>query len=209
MSERTIAPDDRRLREAAQAGVRRRPRWLARGLLCLALATLLDGLGSELREGLGDALPEALRGGDPGALLERAATLSLAIHGVAALALVGASALVGGLGPVSSPREPAMIALRDRPTPGLWPLAGLLVGIALLLHRGVIAGAARAVDAGPAELLSFWSGWLSAGLTIGGGLLIAGGLAELALDERGRRRALRRSPEELRDDARRRGRGPR
>jgi len=200
---RTIAPDRRRLREASRAGLRPRSRWLGRGLLCLALAAGLEVYGPNILQ----TLQELLRSDDPQQLLTIAAlTLAsalLALLGLAALIGLGAAGLSRDLGPVDHARRRRLrIGAGDRPSPKLWWIGLILLGVTLAVHRGVLAGASRAVDSSPTTLAGLWYAWGLEVLTIGGALLVVGGAVELYLDERARRRTLYRSPEELREELR-------
>ncbi len=205
MSEaRTIAPDRRRLRQASRAGMRSRSRWLSRGLLCLVLALLLQGFHAR---GLAWA-SDALRSDDPLRLLQSASAglglVLLALLGVAALCLLSTTALTGNLRPIDGGGLRKLKASRHR-EPALAWLGLILLAISLGVHRGVLAGASRAVDSTPSSLPVLWAIWGIDVLTIGGALLLVGGLIELFLDERLRRQALHRSPRELRDELRERG----
>ena len=207
---RTIAPDRRRLREASRAGVRPRSRWLGRGLLCLALAAGLELYGPELLQ----TTLELLRSDDPRQLLTIAgltlASTLLALLGLAALASLSAAGLSGDLGPVDRARRDRLrIGKGDRPSPTLWWIGLTLLGVTLAVHRGVLAGASRAVDSSASALAGLWYAWGLEVLTIGGALLVVGGAIELYLDERARRRTLYRSPEELREELREQTHGQR
>ncbi len=200
---RTIAPDRRRLREASRAGVRPRSRWLSRGLLCLALAAGLELSGPRVLQ----TIQELLRSDDPRQLLTIAGlalgAALLALLGLAALASLSAAGLSRDLGPVDHARRRRLrIGNGDRPAPTLWWIGFILLGGALAVHRGVLAGASRAVDSSPSALAGLWYAWGLEVLTVGGALLVIGGAAELYLDERARRRILHRSPEELREELR-------
>ncbi|MCA9662405.1 MAG: hypothetical protein KC486_28960, partial [Myxococcales bacterium] len=99
MSARTIAPDQRRLREATRAGIRRSSIWLARGVLCLALAAGLSAIGSRLVALVEldlAASPEVALAG----LLRAGGVFLLVLLSVAAALRVVAAGLGGGLGPV-------------------------------------------------------------------------------------------------------------
>ncbi len=205
---RTIAPDRRRLREASRAGVRARSRWLGRGLLCLALAFLLENYGPQALS----TLREQLAGDDPEQLLRGAAvslgSALLALLGLAALASLAAAGLSRDLGPVDHARRARLrIGAGDRPSPTLAWLSLILLGLTLAIHRGVLAGASRAVDASPEALATLWYAWGVEVLTIGGVVLVLGGALELYLDERARRRTLYRSHDELREELREQSHG--
>ncbi|MEZ4450745.1 MAG: hypothetical protein R3B09_14785 [Nannocystaceae bacterium] len=195
---RTIAPDRRRLDEADRAGLRRRPRWLTRGLVALALAALLEPAAA--------IVPGVLaHGGDLGALWRDLGMLWVALLLAVIAAVVAASAASGTLGAVDRGRLRRLGAVDEHRTPGLVILAIIVAAALLLVDRGVIAGGARAVDAAAAGLTALWIGWLTRVLRVGGGLLVAAGFAELILDEIGRRRALYRSLDEVREELRERG----
>lgn len=184
--------------------MRSRSRWLGRGLLCLVFALLLQGFRETGLAWTGDAL----RSDDPLQLLHSASAglglVLLALLGVAALCLLTTMALCGNLRPVEGGGLRKLKASQHR-EPALAWLGLLLLAISLGVHRGVLAGASRAADSTPSSLPVLWAIWGIDVLTIGGALLLVGGLAEFLLDERLRRRALHRSPREFRDELRERG----
>jgi len=201
---RTIAPDRRRLREATRAGIRRQTRWLGRGLICLGVVVVVRVYGAEASAWIDGALHSQT----PQQLAQTAAlTLGvalLALLGIGALMLLSATGLSGGLGPIddNARRRLGPVGVGERRPPWLWWAGLALVGISLARHLGVIAGASRAVESSPTALAELWWSWGLEVLTIAGGLLIVGGLVELWIDEQARRRALHRSPEELREELR-------
>ncbi|HFE45268.1 MAG TPA: hypothetical protein ENJ18_07200 [Nannocystis exedens] len=202
-SARTIAPDRRRLQQATRAGLRSRSRWLGRGLLCLVLALLLQGFRTR---GL-TWLSNTLHRNDPLQLFGQASAglglVLLTLLGTAALCLLTTAALTGNLRPIEAGDLRKLKAGRRR-EPALAWLGLILLAISLGVHRGVLAGASRAVDATPTSLPVLWTIWAIDVLTISGALLLIGGLVELLLDERLRRQALHRSPHELREELRER-----
>lgn len=195
---RTIAPDRRRLREADRAGMRRRPRWLTRGLVTLAVGALAEPATTRLVDAFA-------AGGDLGALWRLVAPIWLALLVAAAAATIAAAAASGTFGGVEARRLERLGAVDEHRTPGLAVVAAIVAVAIFLLDRGALAGAARAVDASAAGLHLLWIGWFARLLRIGGGLLVAAGFAELILDEIGRRRALYRSMSEVREELRGRG----
>lgn len=204
MSARTIAPDRRRLQEASRAGIRRSSVWLARGGLCLALGAALPRLGAALAR-LAALDLAAVDATAIGARLRDAGLVLVALLAIAAALRLLAAGVGGGLGPVDRTLARRFTAAEGRRGPALVGLALVLVGLSVALHRGVVAGAARGVDATAAGLEALWTGWGGAALMTAGGLLVAFGVLELLLDERDRRQALRLSREELRELQRERG----
>lgn len=196
MSAPTLEPDARRLRDADSAGFRRASLWLPRGLLLVALALGLDSASASVHD--------LLRAPTAAAALEAAVDALWSVL-VAALVIVPIAALLAGsAGPVDRARS-RRLRLHGTGEPGLGLLlvAAALAIIALLALRGVIAGAARGADADLTALTALWSAWLLRGLALVGALLVLAGVFELVLSERARRRALRQTLEELREDARR------
>jgi hypothetical protein len=203
VSARTIAPDQRRLREATRAGIRRSSVWLGRGFLCLALAAGLSAIGPRLL-----ALAELDLAAAPevafASLLRAGGLFLVVLVGVAAALRVVAVGLSGGLGPVDSRLSRRFRGVDERRGAPLVVLALVVLGLSVAIHRGVLAGASRGVDASAVGLRELWTGWGAGVLAVAGALLVVFGVVELLLDELDRRRALRLSPEEHREALRER-----
>lgn len=211
--DRTLAPSPTRWRRAWRAGLRPSATWLwpAAGFGALALA--LDGLRDALGDGLADASADAGVGSPgidvrPGAVTPDA-WLELAVGWLAAgLWVAGALAVAVALlsrrlGLVSPLERRRLGAAEDRPgvLVRLVLVAVVITGLALGL-QGVLAGAARAVDASEAGLAALWLGWAArAAGALGLGLGLGAGV-ELWLDRRERRQRLRQSPQQLLDELR-------
>lgn len=197
--ERTFAPSPLRWRRAWAAGLRPRARWLWPAVAFGGLTILLDELGA----GRSGTIPAELdlRPGQvaPQAWLETAVGWLAAGFCTAGLVVVAVAVLSRRLGLVSTLEQRRLGAAPDRPGAlvRLGLVAVVLVGLALALV-GVVAGAARSVDASEAGLVALWLGWAqrgSAALALGLG---AGAAVELWLDHRERGLRLRQSPQQLR-----------
>jgi len=202
--DRSIAPDPARWRRAWQAGVRPQSRWLWPAVAMAGLAAWLQAGVSE-RPGWIDVRPGALPPADAWARLTHGLTMGWLVAGAGVL---GVAILGGRLGPVSAVARrrlgaaPASSSVVLRL--GLVALAGAVV---FALLRGGLAGAARGVDASAAGLVALWWGWAARGSTA---LAIALGLAalgELLVDRHERSTRLRRTPQQVRDQARASGAG--
>ncbi len=201
MAERSIPPSARRLREAWRAGRRPRAPWLGIGTRCLSLWLLLVGGGPLLGRAVGPAMRAAWQGdllpwmGMSTALI---LTVGLALLGADLLAAV----LGGSLGPVRRTR------VGDADPVGAPPAARAALGLIALFvvvaaAMGVVAGAARGVDASGDGLEGLYRAWLQRVLALGalGGLGL--GAVERLLAERRRFDALHLTPEQAREEQRR------
>ncbi|MEM9461814.1 MAG: hypothetical protein AAGF11_47085 [Myxococcota bacterium] len=197
--DRPIAPSPSRWRRAWQAGLRPKTRWLWPAVACGVLAAGLDRGSRQGSWGL-DVRPGSLT---PDAWLEQGAGLLGVGWGLAGALVLALAWLTGRLGGISGG---ARRRLRAAPSSSMGLRAlGFAVasglGITLAL-RGVLAGAARAVDASEAGLVALWTSWAGQGLVVvalGLGLVALG---ELVLDRSDRRERLAQSRQQARDDAR-------
>ncbi len=205
----SIAPDSRRLAQAHAAGLRPGSRWLrvaAHGLALVLLAPwLTSGLLGQTR-----ALWRAVFVlGTPSwelALTASARALALlgaGVLGAAVVAELAVAIVTRALGPRASAR-----GLRRLGRVGSWRrrygalhLIGLLLlGVLAMMAvgTGLVAGAARAVDASPRGLELLWSTWWSRALVTCAGLLAVLGALERRLGAHARWRALHQTYEERR-----------
>ncbi|HEY0134585.1 MAG TPA: hypothetical protein VGB85_10905 [Nannocystis sp.] len=185
----SIAPDPRRLARAQRAGLRPGSPWLTPAVMCLALAA-------------------GLRWGGPAALGRwRAVWMQGTVEGVgavvvplmigAAVVAVAVAALAGSLGWVDA-RAREGLAVGELRSAGRGLLALLVPVLVVLVLAGVVAGAARAVDASEAALIGLWWAWAQRLLVGVGGLLLVAGVVDRALGRRRLWLALHRDPDELR-----------
>lgn len=197
---RTIAPSTARLRRAWQAGMRAGARGLVPAVACGLIAIALGGGANDVASWL---RPGSV---GPDAWLDAVAHW-LVVGWLVALAVVlGVAALLGRLGSVSTR---ARDRLRPAPSRPAW-LARAAVGLALaaglaLALRGVLATAARSVDASEAGLSAAWLGWATTLASIGAAALGLAALAELVIDRHERRGRLFIDRQRARDEARDRG----
>jgi hypothetical protein len=204
--DRTIAPGPSRWQRAWQAGLRPWSAWVwpatALGLVALVLGDAASRTAPWLDPSPGLVAPSAWLG----ALVEPLVALLV----VAGLGVIGLAVLMRQLGGVSALAQRRLGAPPGRPAVlarlGLCLAVG--AGVVLALD-GVLAGAARAVDASEAGIFALWRGWAEragAALSLGLGL---GAVVELWLDRRERGARLWQSSQQLRDEARAAGGRPR
>lgn len=187
----SIAPDPRRLARAQRAGLRPGSPWLTPAVMCLALAA-------------------GLRWGGPAVLVRWRAVWAQGVAGVdgvgalvvpvmigAAVIAVAVAALAGSLGWVDA-RAREGLAVGELRSAGRGALALLVPVLVVLVLAGVVAGAARAVDASEAGLAGLWWAWAQRLLVGVGGLLLVAGVVDRALGRRRLWRALHRNHDELR-----------
>ncbi len=200
--DRTIAPGPGRLRRAWVAGLRPRASWLpvaaAAGLLAVALQDLAARPSAVF-----DVRPLTT---DSSTWLTTVAGAVVALWIVAAAVVMAVAVLTRQLGGIST-RERAQLGLEPA-RPVAWPrvLLSLALGLGLTMAMvGVLAGAARSVDASQAGLIALWLGWaVQAATAIAVGLGTAG-LIELLLDRHDRHGRLFQTRQQVRDQARARG----
>ncbi len=122
---------------------------------------------------------------------------------VVGLAVLSATVATGGWGPLDLRERRRFGAVVLRP----WPPVALVLGLSVLVatvvvHTGVLAGAARAVDASQKGLSVLWWSWIPRVLWGTGCILIVAGAIELALLRRRRWLVLHQSPREARQEQR-------
>jgi hypothetical protein len=176
----SIAPGPARLQRARRAGLRPRARGLAPALGLLVLAAWLEADHPGLARSAA-RLEAALRA-PSGHALAAIGTLALELAAwmlLTALACAWIAAVVSGeAGSVA--RDAGLDGVRWRRTL-LGPLLLALAGLAWLAAatHGLVAGAARAADAGEDALVTLWREW-----AVRGALALATALAVAALVER-------------------------
>lgn len=190
MSEPRVPPGPARVRLARAAGLRPRSPWLVPSALCLALAAALPSLGA----GLARAMRAGLDGRQHDLEVMVFETGSIGLVGVVVIA-VAVIAASGGLGWVRRVKLGRVGEIAGSPG---W--LGVLVLLALVLAlRGVVAGAARSVDASPVGLVALWCEWPRRALTAIGCAGLVAAVIELARGRAELRRALRQTPAEARE----------
>lgn len=198
VDDRSLPPSPARVRRAWRAGLRPRSRWpwlaAAGGLVAVAIDAWPVATG-----GWSGPVPGAV---EPSAWLGTAAAGLGAVLLAAGLGRVGLGAALRQLGWISAaerrrlharPAAPSMLARL-----GLASAAALGLGLAL---AGVLAGAARSVDASEAGLRALWLGWaveVVVALAVVAGLV---GAAELLIDRHERGWRLRQTPRQVAAEA--------
>lgn len=206
-----MLPNPARLRRGWRAGLRGRSVWLDTAAGLAATGLVLGAIPWSMASGFGQRWQAAVA--DP---RHMSGVLSEVLWG--ALALGAALAIAFGLARVLSAAFAGRVGLVERSgfarlgvarsTQGTVSL-GLLSVIALvavvLAVRGVLAGAARSVDATAAGTVELWSLWPQR--TWGACLVVLGlvGWVELVVSHRRNRDRLAQTPEQARDEWRARG----
>jgi hypothetical protein len=197
--DRTIAPGPSRWHRAWQAGLRPWSAWLLPATACGLLALAIDGAGARPAAWL-DPRPGAVT---PAAWLDVLVESLVALLAAVGVVVVGLAVLSGRLGVISTLEQQRLKAAPARPSVLARLLLCVAVGVGVVLAlEGVLAGAARGVDASEAGLRTLWLHWAgraAAALSLGLGL---GAAVELWLDRRDRDAQLWQSPEQARDEAR-------
>lgn len=183
------------MRLAHRAGLRPSSPWLVPSSLCLALAAALPELGGALREALRSGLTRG-GAGELGAWAMSFETWPIALVGAVGLA-VAALAAAGAVGWVSRER---LGRVGEISGPSVWLGVAVLAALVVAL-RGVVAGAARAVDASELGLVALWSAWLGRVLVAVGGIGLVAAIVDLVRARAAIRRALHQTPAEARESA--------
>ena len=200
--DRPIPPSASRLARAHAAGIRADPRWLSTGIVCLVLAGALASIDPQaLAASLQIGGPQIAGHYDDVAVL--ALTRGLTLWGTLLAAVLGALLLIrlatGSLGAIDSRAaeglDAAPVAASGAAMAGA-AIVGLGVLVAVVI--GVLAAAARGVDASEAGQLQLWSGWAVRLLLAAGATLCPIGLLELSSWRSSRWRALHQSVEQAR-----------
>lgn len=209
--DRTVMPNPARLRRGWRAGLRGQSRWLdtAAGLAAVGLVlgaipwSMASGFGARWRAAVADpALAPALLREVAVAGLALAAALSAAFL----LGRVFSALFAGRLGLVERGLLERLGAARSTQGSMALALLGVLATMtALLAVRGVLAGAARSVDATAAGVLALWTSWPQRTWAIGLVVLAAVGWLELVLSHRRIGARLAQTSEQARADRRNRG----
>lgn len=213
MSSPSIAPDPRRLAQAHAAGLRPTSRWLRLSAHAVVIVLLAPWAIATVTADLGQCWRGAMDTGAGAGAVECSLPGLAAVVGAlllaVALAELAVASLTGRAGQLDRARRGRLGRV------GSWREHGgaahlvlaLLVGALLyaLLGAGLVAGAARAVDAGTEGLAALWSGWWSRALVVTALALAAAGLAERHLSARARWSALHQTFEERAAQLRERG----
>lgn len=213
--ERTIMPSPARARRGWRAGIRAQSRWLDAAVSTAALGLALGAMPWSLASGFGArwqgaiARPERIPG-----LLGDVAEAALFVLVVLVLAFgvgrVLSASISGRLGPVER-RGLARLGVGPA-SAQVGPRIALAVGAVLAVLwavRGVVAAAARGVDASPAAAVQLWTTWPHRGWAACVVVLAVFGWGELMLSRRRNRLRLAQTPAQVRDELRLQGGGRR
>ncbi|MBL4688103.1 MAG: hypothetical protein JKY37_26170, partial [Nannocystaceae bacterium] len=175
--DRPIAPSVARIERAHAAGIRPDARWLGCGIAALVAAVLLASASLE-------EIGAALSVGEPHADAAGSVRAGLTIWATMVAALVGAAiatrVLCGSLGSRDGrarARLGPVVVRGNALTAAVLTVAAVFATLALL--RGVLAGAARSVDASPDGMVAVWTSWGVSVLVATGAVLCAAGLFEV------------------------------
>lgn len=175
--DRTLAPSAARQRRAWRAGLRPSSRALLPAAACGLLALALDGTTGEVGTWV-----------QPGAVSSESWLGAVArVLGigwlVAAAVVLGLAALTRRLGVVAASDRRRLRPAPARPLGLLRIALGLGLGaVTLAAVSGVLAGAARGVDASEASLGTLWLGWATTLAITMAAVLGLGALVELVVD---------------------------
>jgi hypothetical protein len=198
-----LPPSRKRVREARALGLRPRTDLLRLAALALLLASSLELWPLAVRW-LSDRLASAFAG-----LLEFDGPGLAAGAGAGLLVMLGVGLLVVVLVVSRRPARQALgVGAEATQLPDWIAITLMLVALGLLLlaNHGVLATAARSVDASPEALTHAWLAWVRRGL-LALALVAAGvGLIERQLSARQLWRALHQTPAQARAEARAAGR---
>lgn len=213
--DRTIMPSAARLRRGWRAGLRAQSRWLDTAAGLAGVGLVLGALPWSMASGWGARWQAAMVQPEMvGPLLLEAGWAAAAIGLALCLgfgsARVLSAALAGRAGPVE---RGLRTQLRMAPVgSGPLPLALLsliaLLGLGLAV-RGVVAGAARSVDATSSGILQLWTSWPQRAWAAALVVLGIVGWVELVLSRRRIAAALAQTREQARDDLKARAGGHR
>ena len=209
--DRTVSATPARLRRGWRAGLRGQSRWLDTAAGLAAVGLVVGAIPWSMASGFGARWQAALANpAHASGLLRESAVAGLGLAAALAAAfLLGrilSALLAGRLGLVDRGLMERIGAHRS--TQGTLAVAALAVigtSIVLVTLRGVLAGAARSVDATAAGTWTLWTTWPHRTWTALLITLAALGWAELLLSQRRVRARLAQTPEQARDDRRSRG----
>lgn len=197
--DRTLAPSASRWSRAWQAGLRPWSGWLLPAAACGLLVLAIDHLREAEAPWL-DVTPGTLAPAQwLGTLADRLG-LVLVAAGVVVFVLALLSQRLGWIATFEqgrlqpAPAHPAVVARLV--------LTLVLAGGVVLALTGVLAGAARAVDASETGLAGLWLGWAERAATVLAAAMGLAAVVELVLDRRDRDARLWQTPEQALDDAR-------
>ena len=139
----------------------------------------------------------------PEAFVDSLVAWLVGVLAVVGLAMVGLALVSQRLGWVSTLEHQRLLPAPARPAVLARLVLCLAVGAGLVLALvGVLAGAARAVDASEAGLAMLWLEWAERACVVLAGGLLLGAVVELLLDRRDREAQLWQTPQAARDEAR-------
>ncbi len=192
-----LPPSQERVRRARALGVRPSSTLLVLAGIALGCAALLE-LAPVLGEWLSDQLRSALGGGSPrprSGLAGACGVLLLGLLGGLVMAIVLVGSRRRGRARLRVEPEAAMV-------PGSVLVVVVAVGVVLVvaLNLGLVAGAARAVDASGEGLQVVWFAWLRRALLSVCAVAAGGGVIERLLSARRLWVALHYRPERMRRD---------
>ena len=187
------------MQRAWRAGLRPHSAWLLPAVALGGIAMALDGLRT------GGARLDALHPGavEPSGWLAWAGGWLALGWGIAAVVVVVLGLLSRRLGVISMLDRTRLRAAAATPDTLVRGVVGLLLllGLGVALH-GVLAGAARSVDASEAGLGGLWLGWAVRGCAVVAGVLVLAAVVDLLVDRRDRLARLFMSREQQREQAR-------
>lgn len=213
--ERTIMPSAARLRRGWRAGLRAQSRWLDAAAGLAAVGLVLGAIPWSMASGWGARWQAAMvqpEGMGP-LLLEAgwaAAAIGLALCLAFGSARVLSAAFAGRVGPVDSGRRTQLGAASAGSGAASLALLSLMALVAMgLAVRGVMAGAARSVDASASGILELWTAWPQRAWAASLVVLGVVGWVELVLSRLRLANQLAQTREQARDDLKARSGGHR
>ncbi|MCR9162203.1 MAG: hypothetical protein ACE37F_29105 [Nannocystaceae bacterium] len=209
--ERTILPSPARSRRGWRAGLRGRSAWLDAAAGLGAVGLVLGAVPWSMASGFGRrwqaavAQPHHAR-----ALLADAVWGALALGAALAtaygIARVLSAVFAGRVGLVERGGLARLgVASSTRGSAGLAALCVVAVAAVVVGLRGVIAGAARSVDASAAGIVQVWASWPQRTWAVCLVVLGLAGWVELVISHRRNRDRLAQTAAQARDDRRARG----
>lgn len=209
--ERTILPNPARMRRGWRAGLRGRSVWLDTAAGLAAVGLVLGAIPWSMASGFGQRWQSAVA--DPrhtAGLLSEVVWGALAVGAALAtaygLARVLSAAFAGRVGPVDRAGLARLgVARSTRGAVSLLLLSAMAVVAVVLGVRGVLAGAARSIDATAAGTIELWALWPQRTWAVCLVVLGMVGWVELVVSRRRNQHRLAQTPTDAREDRRARG----